>query len=249
MSNTDQASEPTMEEILSSIRKIIADDDPPDMGKASKQEPEPVVEEAAADADAEADTDADADADMDAWAEAEAEMEADAVPEPDDSTADASEDDIFELTDTIDEFDGDDDGKDEEDAPQDLMDPDQIDDLAFVESEEADPVPEPEPEPELVPEPVVEPEEKPEAVAEAAVSRSVYNAAEGLISDTASVAASSAFGRLAESMVLSNGEGRTIEDLVEDMLRPMLKIWLDENLPPLVERLVQEEIARVARRR
>jgi cell pole-organizing protein PopZ len=33
------------------------------------------------------------------------------------------------------------------------------------------------------------------------------------------------------------------------MLRPMLKDWLDENLPPLVERLVREEIERVSRRR
>ena len=42
---------------------------------------------------------------------------------------------------------------------------------------------------------------------------------------------------------------RTLEDLVKDMLRPMLKAWLDDNLPPLVERLVRAEIERVARRR
>ena len=40
---------------------------------------------------------------------------------------------------------------------------------------------------------------------------------------------------------------RTLEDIVRDVLRPMLRAWLDENLPSLVEREVQAEIARVAR--
>jgi uncharacterized protein len=38
-----------------------------------------------------------------------------------------------------------------------------------------------------------------------------------------------------------------MEDIVKEMLRPMLKAWLDDNLPPLVERLVEAEIERVAR--
>ena len=41
----------------------------------------------------------------------------------------------------------------------------------------------------------------------------------------------------------------TDEDLVKEMLRPMLKSWLDENLPPMVERLVRQEIERVSRGR
>ena len=41
--------------------------------------------------------------------------------------------------------------------------------------------------------------------------------------------------------------GATIESLMRDMLRPMLKEWLDENLPSVVERMVEKEIARVAR--
>ncbi|MDI4662852.1 DUF2497 domain-containing protein [Xanthobacter autotrophicus] len=41
---------------------------------------------------------------------------------------------------------------------------------------------------------------------------------------------------------------RTIEDLVKEILRPMLKDWLDQNLPDIVERLVRAEIERVARR-
>jgi len=40
---------------------------------------------------------------------------------------------------------------------------------------------------------------------------------------------------------------RTLEDLIRELLRPMLKSWLDENLPPLVERLVRDEIGRLVR--
>ena len=42
---------------------------------------------------------------------------------------------------------------------------------------------------------------------------------------------------------------RTLEDLTKDLLRPLLKGWLDQNLPPLVQRLIREEIERVARNR
>jgi cell pole-organizing protein PopZ len=40
---------------------------------------------------------------------------------------------------------------------------------------------------------------------------------------------------------------RTLDEITQDCLRPLLKGWLDKNLPALVERLVREEIARVAR--
>ena len=43
------------------------------------------------------------------------------------------------------------------------------------------------------------------------------------------------------------GSGNTLEDLVRELLRPMLKKWLEENLPPLAERMVAKEIARLAR--
>ena len=46
--------------------------------------------------------------------------------------------------------------------------------------------------------------------------------------------------------MLSNN-ARTLEDLVKEMLRPMLKSWLDDNLPGLVERIVKAEIERVSR--
>ena len=50
---------------------------------------------------------------------------------------------------------------------------------------------------------------------------------------------------LAHTVLTSNA--RTLEDLVREMLRPLLKNWLDDNLPTIVERLVRAEIERVAR--
>jgi cell pole-organizing protein PopZ len=66
-----------------------------------------------------------------------------------------------------------------------------------------------------------------------------------LLSDQASSAVNSAFGHLAHTVLTNNA--RTLEDLVKDMLKPMLKSWLDDNLPTMVERLVRAEIERVAR--
>ncbi len=60
-------------------------------------------------------------------------------------------------------------------------------------------------------------------------------------------AVESAFNRLANTVLSNNA--RTLEDLVKEMLRPMLKSWLDDNLPGLVERIVKAEIERVSRGR
>jgi cell pole-organizing protein PopZ len=68
-----------------------------------------------------------------------------------------------------------------------------------------------------------------------------------LMSDASTAAVTSAFGSLAHTVLMQNA--RTIDDLVGDMLRPMLKNWLDENLPTIVERLVRAEIERVSRGR
>ena len=68
-----------------------------------------------------------------------------------------------------------------------------------------------------------------------------------LVSAATSAAVDSAFNTLAQTVLVQNG--RTLEDLVREMLRPMLKTWLDDNLPSLVERLVRAEIDRVSRGR
>ncbi|MFL5083101.1 MAG: PopZ family protein [Microvirga sp.] len=69
--------------------------------------------------------------------------------------------------------------------------------------------------------------------------------AEQLLSQTSHAAVGQAFNMLAHTVLTSNA--RTLEDLVREMLRPLLKNWLDDNLPTIVERLVRAEIERVAR--
>ena len=68
-----------------------------------------------------------------------------------------------------------------------------------------------------------------------------------LISNETIAAVDSAFNTLAHTVIGQNA--RTLEDLVREMLRPMLKSWLDDNLPSMVERIVRAEIERVSRGR
>jgi cell pole-organizing protein PopZ len=68
-----------------------------------------------------------------------------------------------------------------------------------------------------------------------------------LISNETIAAVDSAFNTLAHTVIGQNT--RTLEDLVREMLRPMLKSWLDDNLPSMVERIVRAEIERVSRGR
>ena len=67
-----------------------------------------------------------------------------------------------------------------------------------------------------------------------------------LMSATTTAAVDSAFNSLANTILGQNA--RTLEDLVKEMLRPMLKDWLDRNLPGVVERYVEREIVRLTRR-
>jgi cell pole-organizing protein PopZ len=69
-----------------------------------------------------------------------------------------------------------------------------------------------------------------------------------LMSPQAAYSAQASFQALADSMFANLGGERQLQEMAQELLRPMLKQWLDSNLPPLVERLVREEIERVARR-
>lgn len=197
MSAQPKPNEPSMEEILASIRRIIADD-----------EVKP------------------------------AEAEADAVPVAEPDTVDI-DDDVLDL------------GAeaalvaDPEPAPEAATPPDDGD-VDFLDHA---PPPEPIPEPVPAPAPVQampEPAEPPVfAAAEAPRNSSPSFDMAQLLSDQTSSAVTSAFGQLAHTVLTNNA--RTLEDLVKDMLKPMLKSWLDDNLPTMVERLVRAEIERVAR--
>ena len=72
---------------------------------------------------------------------------------------------------------------------------------------------------------------------------------DSMLTKSTTQAASSAFDALAENIRIAEGEGRTLESLVERMVEPMLKSWLDENLSRIVEEKVEDEVRRIARRR
>jgi cell pole-organizing protein PopZ len=101
------------------------------------------------------------------------------------------------------------------------------------------PVPPPAP---VAPEP--EPEPEPVAAAVEAAPAPVEDE-EPFVSEVTDAAVSASFSALSTTVALQSSE--MIERLVREMLRPMLKTWLDDNLPSLVERLVRAEIQRVAR--
>lgn len=191
----DKAHEPSMEEILASIRRIIADD------QAAKPAEVPV-----------------------------------AAPEPDDVL------DLAEVAEPVTRPRVVEPEPEPEPAP-DLLDFDAID---FEDPVTAAPEPEPEPEPLPEPEPAPEPPPPPpQPVLQAAPAPEPEP--EALVSPATDASVSGAFNLLAHTVLTQNA--RTLEDLVKEMLRPMLKSWLDDNLPAVVERLVRAEIERVSRGR
>jgi cell pole-organizing protein PopZ len=185
MSETS-SQEPTMEEILASIRRIISEDEAPAEAAAVAPEPEPEPEPAAVPA-------APAMDDQIAAIRAAA-----GVP----AEEDVDDDGELELTQKV-ETHG---------------------DLDFVAAE---------PEPEPLPPP---PEPEPPAVSE------------GLVSASVAAATAATFGRLSQG-ILMPAEGRTLEDVVREMLRPMLQQWLDDNLPGIVQQAVEAEVERISRGR
>ncbi len=76
---------------------------------------------------------------------------------------------------------------------------------------------------------------------------------DGLLAPAMAEAAASSVGQLMRTLASARGtathrDGPTIEDLVREEVRPILKQWLDTYLPPIVERLVRAEIERVVGR-
>jgi len=193
---SDQAApEPTMEEILASIRRIISEDDAPPAGGAHVDDGQWRPPPAAVQVDAKAPSEPEA------------------------------EDDVLELT---------------QPAPAEIHG----DVEAHVRTELVAAAPEPE-----THAPPVD------------VWTQAAAAPETLIAPEAAVRSSSAFGKLAEAVSKPEpapaappspalpAAGRTLEDLTGDLLRPLLKAWLDENLPRIVQTTVDAEVERIARGR
>ena len=249
MAQAKKAEEPSMEEILASIRRIISDEDSQgtDAGEASESDEveSPLAEEAANDMgdasemsqddldklfDMDTDVDEVVEEDVDDMAAA---MEADAADDDDD------DEDILELTEEL--AVSEDDSMDMvEGLAEDFESPEG--DISFAEPEQEEP--EAELDVSLEPEAVFE-----ELKSSMPVPDSYPDVAEDspLTSENTGEAVHAAFDNLSNMFVGS--QAQTVEELVKDMLRPMLKAWLDQNLPGMVEQMVQKEIQRVTRRR
>lgn len=224
MAQTAKAQEPSMEEILASIRRIIADDEsktrppepsdlapaapPPGPAPSAPEAPEPAPEYAPAQPPSPAahqETDAitsrmDAAATEDSG-EASDDRVADVLDMTESMAAAASQPPVFRTI---------------EDQP----------DVFFGEE--------------------TEPASRPQRLEEAPRSARAPDEIP-LMSSSTSAAVDAAFNKLAHTVLAQNT--RTLEDLATEMMRPMLKAWLDDNLPGLVERVVRAEIERVSRGR
>ncbi|WP_438346147.1 PopZ family protein [Methylorubrum populi] len=190
----DKTQEPSMEEILASIRRIIADDQAPKPAEVPPAPPAPPP------------------ADDDVLDLAEV---AEPVHKPEPVAFDLPEID-FRMP----EF---------EPEPEPDFEPPTA---AKPDPFDFEPEPEPEPAPKMT------------QRVRAAVEEEVT---ERLVSSTTVDSVGQNFQLLAHTVLSQNA--RTLEDLVKEMLRPMLKSWLDDNLPHMVERLVRSEIERVTRGR
>lgn len=247
MSKANATAEPSMEEILASIRRIIADGD--EAPKAAAPKPEPVVEKPApAKASTAKPTKPEVSAsqdDIDALMAAEPMPVQKQTPKP---SGPASQDDIDAMMAAME-----DDKADIEEEDEDILDLA----MARAEIEVAAPAPRPmpKPAPKLVNDHDIDFAEAADIVAplgeraprssSPAASQPVVAMQNSLLSHETEMSVASAFGSLTQA-IFSN-EPRTIEDVMKELLRPMVKTWLDDNLPAVVERLVREEISRVAR--
>jgi hypothetical protein len=189
--------DPSMDDILASIRKIISDD------------------------------------------EARAQVSGGAAaPAAANASIGARHDDVLLLTDLVDE------PPEMPPAPEPTPLPQRIDPVSASEM----PQPTMPPIEPIAPAPVITPVEAP-----------VKQPTDTLVEAGAAGVAASAFERLSQAVQESVPApaaqdpgpavgGRNLEDIVKEMLRPMLKEWLDKNLPPMVERYVEREIVRLTRR-
>ena len=192
MSEAKESQEPTMEEILASIRRIISEDGEPE-GEGESEEAAP---EAAA---------------------------PEPEPEPEEPSAG---DNVLELTEVVEE----EEPAEPEPEPVPAAEEEQItlDDGGDA-GGEAEPDPEPEP----------------------ALEIADFND-EGLVSPATAQSTATAFTDMTSAVAATRGMGlgqnQTLEAIVKELLRPMLKDWLDENLTALVQRIVEREVVKLAGR-
>ena len=242
MTQPAKVQEPSMEEILASIRRIIADDEakPPAAEKPANPPAAAKPEKPAAPA-AKAPVMKDVPPSTIAPAPKAAPPPKPAPPPAPPAPASNSQDDIDALLN----------GLDEATTPEEIRPSGEAevfeltDDMAVVPPQVSFNKPEPADDPELA---EMAAAAKPPQRQPAFEPRPVDVPPSGPILSRSTVSTvESAFNALANTVLSNNA--RTLEDLVKEMLRPMLKAWLDDNLPALVERIVKAEIERVSRGR
>lgn len=219
MSDDKAQQEPSMEDILASIRRILSEDDAEEAVKAAQQAAP--TKPAPAKAAPPPPPPPPPPPAQPAWA-AEAEFEPEPEPEPNVQHEPEVEEDILDLTDDMvaeDEF--------EESAD--------LTGLANLAEEEPRPLRfESEPLEEMV-------EEELFGQEESLLARPVQAASTSSLSELARVVARE------RGIGLGNG-GVTLEDLVREILKNLIKDWLDQNLPYMIERIVKKEIERMVNR-
>jgi uncharacterized protein len=89
--------------------------------------------------------------------------------------------------------------------------------------------------------------EPPPVVAAPVAAAPAPRPAEAIISDPVLTQAAGSFTRLAGTLRLTDTQGQTVEGVVRELLQPMLREWLDQNLPAIVESKVEAELDRISR--
>jgi len=247
--NQPASKEPTMDEILSSIRQIIADDDEAaaqkmPVAKASGPKavpaPEPVPMPSVAEIDPFSDDDDDTVTPLalspEQIVEAPAAEPEVAEPEPEVAEPEAEE---MEMPSAA-SF----------DAAAELVVPD---DVAFQSDQDEEPAREPAPKMQAEPKPQPAPKQTTNFAQAAPMPDTDLSSdlADELLEPATSAAVKNAFAKLGGPKAVPDmalgASGLTIEAMIREMLRPMLKEWLEENLPSMVERLIAQEIERASR--
>lgn len=197
MADKTPEQEPSIEEILASIRQIISDDDEKDSGS---EDAAPAAEPAAETKTPEVKA---------------APAEPKPAPEP-------KQEDVLELTE--------------------------------AEAIPAEPAPAPKPEPIEIDMQDSEPEEEmsiDDIFAKEEPAMPQASADDSILSNTTRQAAVASMAKLAGNMPINRSSHTagsvTLEDIVREILNPMLREWMDNNLPPMVERIVQKELEKLAR--
>lgn len=241
MSDTKAQPEPTMEEILASIRRIISENDDQTGGAAGTAAGAPAGAGSAPQA---------------AAAPAESVLDLTEMVAEDGS--------VVSLTAPFDE----DNGHDNLVSPEDkaVSDDDDDDSVIAVDEDDDEIPPVPGETADDDDDAAIDAEEEAEepevTMADAQNGKVEFSAeeligkpaTEGLLAAATAAATTAAFASLSRASQqttggeMALGSGRTLEELVQEMMRPMIKEWLDKNLPAMTERLVRKELERLSRR-